>query len=84
MLLLIYLEITDDLALSSVSSVPMETDPAEPPTTLESGSDERHIGDIQGLSVEEVAKRLVADALSRAVNQYCATKDTDSVSVFHV
>ncbi len=64
-----------------MSPVPTETDHAESPTAFESGSDERHIGDIQGLSVEEVAKRLVADALSRAVNQYCATKDTDFVSI---
>ena len=38
-----------------------------------------HIGDIDGLTVEEVAKRIVADALSRAIQNHCVYLDTNSV-----
>ena len=45
---------------------------------LESAS-QTHIGDIDGLSVEEVAKRIVADTLSRAIQNHCVNLETNSV-----
>ena len=72
-----------------VSESPIPSTPTDPHTdvppspALESSSSHTHIGDIDGLSVEEVARRLVADALSRAINNYSLMADANSVSVQH-
>ncbi len=75
---LFYIETTVDqqLSLNPVPPIPTETEPSQLTIAVENTSDGPNIGDIQGLSVDEVAKRLVADALSKAVNHYCAVEDT--------
>lgn len=60
----------------STSPLPLFPTETEPIVAVQSKIDGSNIGDIEGLSVKEVAKRLVADALSKAVNQYCGGEDS--------
>lgn len=54
----------------SVPPTPTKTDPPLEPS----------IGDTEGLTIEEVAKRLVADALAKAVHKYSISEDIIPVS----